>query len=171
MLGGLAAGTVLATALNQQGARLGWEPVAVVGAIPSPWPAFAVPAVDWSKLPELLGLAAALTIVALGQSISIAKAVAQRSGQRIDANREFLGQGLSNLVGGFFSSYVSCGSLNRSMPNLEAGVAQVQDDVGDAGIGKGRQRIGELVLAGRGGEVGEVHVPHVARQHRGLLHR
>lgn len=121
MLGGLAAGTVLATALNQQGARLGWEPVAVVGAIPSPWPAFAVPAVDWSKLPELLGLAAALTIVALGQSISIAKAVAQRSGQRIDANREFLGQGLSNLVGGFFSSYVSCGSLNRSMPNLEAG--------------------------------------------------
>ncbi|MDP3246008.1 MAG: SulP family inorganic anion transporter, partial [Polaromonas sp.] len=69
----------------------------------------------------LLGLAFALTIVALGQSISIAKAVAARSGQRIDANREFRGQGLSNTIGGFFSSYVSCGSLNRSMPNLEAG--------------------------------------------------
>jgi sulfate permease, SulP family len=121
MLAGLAAGTLLATALNRQGVPLGWEPIAVVGAIPSPWPPFAVPSVDWTKLPELLGLAAALTIVALGQSISIAKAVAQRSGQRIDANREFLGQGLSNLVGGFFSSYVSCGSLNRSVPNLEAG--------------------------------------------------
>jgi SulP family sulfate permease len=47
--------------------------------------------------------------------------VAARSGQRIDANREFLGQGLSNLVGGLTSSYVSCGSLNRSLPNLEAG--------------------------------------------------
>ena len=70
---------------------------------------------------ELLGLAFALTIVALGQSISIAKAVAARSGQRIDANREFRGQGLSNIVGGFFSSYVSCGSMNRSMPNLQAG--------------------------------------------------
>ena len=72
-------------------------------------------------LPELLSLAFALTIVALGQSISIAKAVAARSGQAIDANREFRGQGLSNIVGGFFSSYVSCGSLNRSLPNLEAG--------------------------------------------------
>ena len=79
------------------------------------------PRVSWSALSELLGLAFALTIVALGQSISIAKAVAARSGQRIDANREFRGQGLSNIVGGFFSSYVSCGSLNRSMPNLEAG--------------------------------------------------
>ena len=62
-----------------------------------------------------------MTIVALGQGISIAKTVAQRSGQRIDANREFRGQGLSNIVGGFFSCYVSCGSMNRSMPNLEAG--------------------------------------------------
>lgn len=121
LLAGLAAGTLLATALNRQGVPLAWEPIAVVGSIPSPWPPFAVPSVDWTKLPELLGLAAALTIVALGQSISIAKAVAQRSGQRIDTNREFLGQGLSNLVGGFFSSYVSCGSLNRSVPNLEAG--------------------------------------------------
>ncbi|WP_051090184.1 MULTISPECIES: SulP family inorganic anion transporter [Caldimonas] len=121
MLVGLAAGTLLATGLNRHAAAFGWPPVEVVGAIPGAWPVFAVPAVDWSKLPELLGLAAALTIVALGQSISIAKAVAQRSGQRIDANREFLGQGLSNLIGGFFSSYVSCGSLNRSMPNLEAG--------------------------------------------------
>ncbi|PPE65607.1 SulP family inorganic anion transporter [Caldimonas caldifontis] len=121
MLVGLVAGTALATVLNRQGDALGWAHVAVVGSIPSPWPPFAVPAIDWKQLPELLGLAAALTIVALGQSISIAKAVAQRSGQRIDTNREFLGQGLSNLVGGFFSSYVSCGSLNRSMPNLEAG--------------------------------------------------
>src|SRR5690606_28632809 len=54
-------------------------------------------------------------------AISIAKAMAARSGQRVDANREFIGQGLSNMVGGFFSSYVSCGSLNRSLPNLESG--------------------------------------------------
>ncbi|MCW7539010.1 SulP family inorganic anion transporter [Aquabacterium sp. A7-Y] len=118
MLIGLAAGTLLAVLLKQQGGR--WR-VASVGAVPSAWPPFHVPRVDLDALPELLGLAFALTIVALGQSISIAKAVAARSGQRLDANREFLGQGLSNLVGGFFSSYVSCGSLNRSLPNLEAG--------------------------------------------------
>ncbi len=120
MLAGLVAATALAW---------GWTtyvsaaplPLRTVGQITTPWPKFAIPTVSWSALSELLGLAFALTIVALGQSISIAKAVAARSGQRIDANREFRGQGLSNIIGGFFSSYVSCGSLNRSMPNLEAG--------------------------------------------------
>ncbi len=118
MLLGLLAGTLLAWWLNRQGLV---RPVAVLGPIPSPWPPLSVPRVEWNRLSDLLGLAAALTIVALGQSISIAKAVAHRSGQHIDANREFIGQGLSNIVGSFFSSYVSCGSLNRSMPNLEAG--------------------------------------------------
>ena len=92
-----------------------------VGQIATPWPRFEVPHISWNSVSELLGLAFALTIVALGQAISIAKAVAARSGQRIDANREFRGQGLSNIVGGFFSCYVSCGSMNRSMPNLQAG--------------------------------------------------
>ena len=96
-------------------------PIAAIGSIPAIWPRFHWPAVSLQSLPELMAIAFALTIVALGQSISIAKAVAARSGQAIDANREFRGQGLSNIVGGFFSSYVSCGSLNRSLPNLEAG--------------------------------------------------
>ncbi|WP_341917295.1 SulP family inorganic anion transporter [Polaromonas sp. YR568] len=120
MLAGLVAATALAWgwATYVSAAPL---PLRTVGQITTPWPKFAIPTVSWSALSELLGLAFALTIVALGQSISIAKAVAARSGQRIDANREFRGQGLSNIIGGFFSSYVSCGSLNRSMPNLEAG--------------------------------------------------
>ena len=92
-----------------------------VGKLATPWPRFEVPHISWSSASELLGLAFALTIVALGQAISIAKAVASRSGQRIDANLEFRGQGLSNIIGGFFSCYVSCGSMNRSMPSLQAG--------------------------------------------------
>ena len=121
MLVGLLAGTALAWLLNRGGFEPTWGRVAVIGAIPPIWPRFHWPAVAPGSLPELLSIAFALTIVALGQSISIAKAVAARSGQHIDANREFRGQGLSNIVGGFFSSYVSCGSLNRSLPNLEAG--------------------------------------------------
>jgi SulP family sulfate permease len=118
MLVALIVGGGLAYLLNQFGP--GWS-VALLGAIPAPLPPFHVPAVEWSRLPELLGLGVALAIVACGQSISVAKTVAVRSGQRIDPNREFIGQGLSNVVGGFFSSYVSCGSLNRSLPNFEAG--------------------------------------------------
>jgi SulP family sulfate permease len=96
-------------------------PLRTLGQIAAPWPRFEVPRISWAQAVELIGLAFALTIVALGQAISIAKTVALRSGQRIDANREFRGQGLSNMVGGFFSCYVSCGSMNRSLPNLQAG--------------------------------------------------
>ena len=121
MLIGLAAGTLLAALFNSMTPWPTWGAVAVVGGLPAIWPRFHWPAIELRSLPDLLSIAFALTIVALGQSISIAKLMAARSGQAVDANREFRGQGLSNIVGGFFSSYVSCGSLNRSLPNLEAG--------------------------------------------------
>ena len=124
MLIGLTVATALAWIWFQlpgQGGVLPSSALRTVGQIATPWPHFEVPHISWASVSELLGLAFALTIVALGQAISIAKAVAARSGQRIDANREFRGQGLSNIVGGFFSCYVACGSMNRSMPNLQAG--------------------------------------------------
>ena len=113
MLIGLVTATALAAGTGMA--------VRTIGHIATPWPQFVLPQISWASVSDLLGLAFALTIVALGQAISIAKAVAAKSGQRIDANREFRGQGLSNIVGGFFSCYVSCGSMNRSMPNLQAG--------------------------------------------------
>jgi sulfate permease, SulP family len=127
LLVALVCGTLAAALLNpwllQSGPvpGLAQQPVAVVGAIPPIWPTLHWPQVPWRSLPDLVGISFALTIVALGQSISIAKAVAERSGQQISTNREFIGQGLSNVVGGCFQCYVSCGSLNRSMPNFEAG--------------------------------------------------
>ena len=123
MLIGLAVATALTWAwgLWTAGSATPSSALRTVGAIATPWPRFELPRISWAQASELVGLAFALTIVALGQAISIAKTVALRSGQRIDANREFRGQGLSNIIGGFFSSYVSCGSMNRSMPNLEAG--------------------------------------------------
>ncbi len=121
MLIGIVVATALAWSFNRGWADGAGARVEVVGALPAIWLHFRLPAVDLRSVPDLVGIAFALTIVALGQSISIAKAIAERSGQHIDANREFRGQGLSNIVGGFFSSYVSCGSLNRSLPNLEAG--------------------------------------------------
>ena len=122
MLIGLVASTALAWLwMASQGRLLPSAALRTVGYIATPWPRFELPHISWASVSELLGLAFALTIVALGQAISIAKAVAAKSGQRIDANREFRGQGLSNIVGGLFSCYVSCGSMNRSMPNLQAG--------------------------------------------------
>ncbi|QTQ38759.1 SulP family inorganic anion transporter [Aromatoleum petrolei] len=117
MLLGLAAGHALAEGWQWQSGQA----VARLGALKSAIPPLSMPDLSPATLAQLAGIALSLTIVALGQSISIAKAMAERSGQHIDVNREFLGQGLSNIAGSFFSSYLSCGSLNRSLPNLEAG--------------------------------------------------
>ena len=98
-----------------------WPAVEVVGVVPQAWPHWQWPAPAGHAFRELAGLALALAVIALGQSYSIAKVMSERSGQYVDANREFVGQGLSNIAGGLFSCYLSCGSLNRSLPNLEAG--------------------------------------------------
>src|SRR3546814_4114620 len=82
MLAGLAVGTAVAAGLNAWIFEPAGRPISVLGALAQPWPPFHIPDIDWSKLPDLLGLAFALSIVALAQSISIAKAVAARSGQR-----------------------------------------------------------------------------------------
>lgn len=117
MLIGLSAGYVLAAASHALYGRTSVR----LGTLPSVIPPLSMPDLSINTLTDLSGAALALTIVALGQSISIAKAVAERSGQHIDPSREFLGQGLANVLGSFTSSYLSCGSLNRSMPNYDAG--------------------------------------------------
>lgn len=117
MLLGLCAGYAFAAAWHGTPE----QPIARLGALPSVVPPLSLPDLSINTLADLSGIVLALTIVALGQSISIAKAVAEHSGQHIDPSREFLGQGLANVLGSFSSSYLSCGSLNRSMPNYKAG--------------------------------------------------
>jgi SulP family sulfate permease len=60
-------------------------------------------------------------MLGLAEAVSIARAVAARSHQRIDSNQEFIGQGLSNIVGSFFSSYAASGSFTRTGLNYEVG--------------------------------------------------
>ena len=63
----------------------------------------------------------AVALLGLIEAVSISRAVANKSNQRIDASQEFIGQGLSNIVGSFFSSYAGSGSFTRSGLNFEAG--------------------------------------------------
>ncbi|EWS56556.1 sulfate permease [Methylibium sp. T29] len=53
-------------------------------------------------------------MLSLTEAVAIARAIALKSGQRIDSSQEFIGQGLANVVGSFASSYVSSGSFTRS---------------------------------------------------------
>lgn len=117
MIVAMVAGSTFAYVLMQSG--FGHAPT--VGALPSGLPLLSVPSFDpevWSKL---VPAALALTVLGLTEAVSIARAIAVKSGQRIDGSQEFIGQGLSNIVGAFTSAYPSSGSFNRSGVNFEAG--------------------------------------------------
>jgi SulP family sulfate permease len=118
LLVGLLAGVAAAAALRAAGV-----PTAVVDHLPAALPVPTPPPMDWGTLQRLGGIAAALAIVSLGQTMAIGKALAGRHGERFDPNRECIGQGLSNIAGSFFSCFVSSGSLNRSVLNEQAGAA------------------------------------------------
>lgn len=94
---------------------------AVVGAIPSGLPRVRVPVYDRAVIPRLLGAAIIISILGFMEAISIAKAMAARTRQRIDPNQELIGQGLANIVGCLSQSYAVSGSFSRSAVNLSAG--------------------------------------------------
>ena len=96
---------------------------AVVGTIPSGLPALSSPQFDFSTALSLLPMAMIISLLGFMEAISIARAMAARTGQRLDANRELVGQGLSNIVGSFSQSYAVSGSFSRSAVNIQAGAA------------------------------------------------
>jgi hypothetical protein len=89
-------------------------------------------AFDRTTIEQLVPIAIAVGLLALTEAVSIARAVALKSGQRIDGNQEFIGQGLSNLAGAFFSGYASSGSFNRSGLNYDG---RGQDAAGGGAVG------------------------------------
>ena len=93
----------------------------VVGAIPEGLPGFAMPAFNYEAFSGLLIGAIIISMVGFMEAISIAKAMAAKTKDRIDPNQELIGQGLGNICGSFFQSYPSSGSFSRSAVNLNAG--------------------------------------------------
>jgi sulfate permease, SulP family len=102
-------------------ARAGIASVATLGPLPSGLPALSSPSFDPETWRKLVPAALALTVLGLTEAVAIARAIAVKSGQRIDGTQEFIGQGLSNIAGAFASAYPSSGSFNRSGVNFEAG--------------------------------------------------
>jgi SulP family sulfate permease len=93
----------------------------LVGPMPSALPQLSSPVFTWGEFGRLAQAAFAIALLALISDIAIVRAVAARSGQQIDANQEFIGQGIANIVGSFFSSYVASGSFTRSGLNYDVG--------------------------------------------------
>jgi MFS superfamily sulfate permease-like transporter len=93
----------------------------VVGVVPKGLPSFSIPKIDISTILHLLPYAAIISFLGFMEAISIAKAMAAKTGQRLDPNQELIGQGLANLLGSIGKSYPTSGSFSRSAVNLQAG--------------------------------------------------
>ncbi|MDP1593463.1 MAG: SulP family inorganic anion transporter [Gallionella sp.] len=93
----------------------------VVGGIPAGLPQFDLPTFNWDMISALLSSALVISLVGFMEAISIAKAMAAKTRERIDPNQELVGQGLANIVGSFGQSFPVSGSFSRSAVNLNAG--------------------------------------------------
>lgn len=116
LLVGMIAGSVLAYLLNDSSGS-----IKLVGEIPTHLPPLSSPEFSMETIKTLASEAFAVALLGLIEAVSISRAVATKSNQRIDANQEFVGQGLSNIFGSFFSSYAGSGSFTRSGINYDAG--------------------------------------------------
>ena len=120
MISATIAGSLFALVINRVVGE-GVTGIRTVGALPAQLPPLSLPDVSVDTLTKVAPTALATTILALTLAVSIGRSLGIRSGQRIDSNQEFVGQGISNIVGAFFSSFPSAGSFNRSGANYTAG--------------------------------------------------
>jgi SulP family sulfate permease len=93
----------------------------VVGEIPSGLPPVALPQLDLGIAMDLLTSAIIISLVGFMEAISIAKAMAAKTKDRVAPNQELIGQGLANIAGSLTQAYPASGSFSRSAVNLNAG--------------------------------------------------
>jgi SulP family sulfate permease len=99
----------------------GHTAVSVAAKIPRSLPTAHIPEVHTEWLPQLSTGALAIAFVGIIEALSIAKAIAHQTQQKIDYNRQIMAEGLANLAGGFFQSLPGSGSLSRSAINFQSG--------------------------------------------------
>ncbi|MCA9981375.1 MAG: STAS domain-containing protein, partial [Anaerolineales bacterium] len=98
--------------------------IVVLGELPRSLPPFTftqLPLFDETLIREMAPSILAVALIGLIEAASISRAVAARSGQYLNSDQEFVGQGLANVAAGAFSGYPVAGSLTRSLVNYEAG--------------------------------------------------
>jgi SulP family sulfate permease len=118
LLFALIAGALFSLALNGQA-----HGVRFLGELNGQLPPISAPDFTLDTLRLMAPGALAVAFLGLIEALSIARSIAVQSGQHIAGNQEFIGQGLSNIAGSFFSGYASSGSFTRSGVNYDAGAA------------------------------------------------
>jgi sulfate permease, SulP family len=84
-----------------------------------------LPQVEWSRIRSLIDSSLAIALLGLLEAIAMAKAIAVKTGQKLDMNQQCLSEGVANVTGSLFQCFPGSGSLTRSTINQQAG-AQTQ---------------------------------------------
>lgn len=95
--------------------------VRIVGAIPAGLPPLTLPTFDMARWQALLPTMLTLSFVGFMESISVAKSLASKRRQKIDANQELVALGAANLGASFTGGYPVTGGFSRSVVNFTAG--------------------------------------------------
>jgi len=119
MLAGVVIGSAAAWLIAQYVSQ--WPGLPTVQALPGALPPLSVPDLSLDTMRMLFGATLVMTLLALTEAVAIARALATKHGDKLDGNQEFIGQGLANIAGAFFSAYPSSGSFNRSGVNVVSG--------------------------------------------------
>ena len=119
MLAGVVIGAAAAWLIAQYMPQ--WPGLPTVQALPGALPPLSVPDFSLDTMRMLFGATMVMTLLALTEAVAIARALATKYGDKLDGNQEFIGQGLANIAGAFFSAYPSSGSFNRSGVNVVSG--------------------------------------------------
>lgn len=100
---------------------LGADGVMLVGEVPSGLPSVDFPALTPESLARMWPTVLTLALVQFMSVVSVGRVVSARYRYTIDPNRELVGIGAANVVGGFFQSIPASGSLSRTAVNEQAG--------------------------------------------------
>jgi high affinity sulfate transporter 1 len=112
---------VIATIVLSAIVDLAAKDVAVVGVLPQGFPTPSLPAVELSDLPLLVGGAIGITLVAVGDTVSVSAGFASKRGTEVDTDQEIVAIGTANVAAGFFSGFPVSTSSSRTAVADQAG--------------------------------------------------
>jgi SulP family sulfate permease len=110
-------GTILVVATN----LYDWASVKIVGEVPAGLPPITLPVFDVNVWQLLLPTALAISFVGFMESISVAKSLASKRRQKVDADQELVALGAANFGATFSGGYPVTGGFSRSVVNFTAG--------------------------------------------------
>jgi high affinity sulfate transporter 1 len=100
---------------------VGTHGVSVIGVLPQGFPVPTFPAVPLADIPLLFASAVGISLVAIGDTISVSGGFAVRAGYEVDGNQELAGIGSANLAAGLFSGFPVSTSGSRTAVAYQSG--------------------------------------------------